>query len=439
MAQYDPIVVKTGVPGVLGADALRAEQVAVAGFTTAPVAAGDVCQLNGALTLQKASAGMMWPVVGVYDGVSGSLVREGIVQVSVAAGVALANGDPVYLSFTYGAVTNVKPITDALHEVGVVVDAASRKIYLQPRPPVALPTGYVWVMNATEIDASQMSAVTGTKAGDTVALAGGAWDSCYDGAGNVWITSCVGGGNIYKVNAATRAVLMTIPSPAGAPNIPTGICSDGTYVYVVIHVAGTGKVYQYRIADGAVGWNATVGNNPYHPCYDNVNGCVWVPGYLDNYVTKVRVSDGGVVGSYATLAGPFHCTFDGVRVWVTQRGGAANTVRRFTAATGASLGDVTVGNDPVGGCYGDGYYYTANRADGTISKVTAATGVVAATYGGAAGGYFPCYDGVNVWVPSITLNNVTKVRAADGALIGSYATGATAQSACSTARRLPWT
>ena len=437
MAQYDPIAVKTGVPTVLGADAARADRIAVGGLITASPAAGDAVQVLAALTVQKASQALTWPVVGIYDGEAGSIVRAGVVVATMAPGVVLTDGDSVYLSPTFGALTNVKPITDVVHEVGVVVDAASRKILFQPKPVVQLPTGVIWVTNNTQINASQMSAVAGTKIGDTVALAGGAWDCCYDGANSLWVATSTGNGNLYKLDATTRALLLTIPMTAGAPNIPTGVCSDGTYVYVAVHVSGTGRLYQYRL-NGTPGWVATVGDNPYVPCYDSVNACVWVPCYAANLVYKVRISDGGIIGSYATTAGPFVTCFDGTRVWVTQRGGAGNTVRRFTAATGASLGDVTVGNDAVAACYGDGYVYVVNRTDGTISKIVAATGAVVATYPAVANPYISCYDGTHLWVPSTSLNNVTKVRAADGAVIGSYATGATAQSACSTARRLPW-
>lgn len=142
MAQYDPIALKTAVPTVLGGDALRADREANAGLTTAGLAAGDAVQVSGALALQKADATLAYPVVGVYDGVSGSVVRSGAVAATFVGGLTLANGDPVYVSSTPGALTNVKPTGDVLHEVGVVVNAAASTILLQPKPLVVLPTIY---------------------------------------------------------------------------------------------------------------------------------------------------------------------------------------------------------------------------------------------------------------------------------------------------------
>jgi len=137
MAQYEPIAVKTGIPTVLGGDVARADKIAVAGLTTAALAAGDACQVNGALTMQKALSTSTSAIVGVYDATAGSVVREGVVVATFAIGPTTA-GETVYLSAVAGALTNVKPTTDKLHDVGVVVEVASRKVLLQPKPVVVL-------------------------------------------------------------------------------------------------------------------------------------------------------------------------------------------------------------------------------------------------------------------------------------------------------------
>lgn len=139
MAQYDPIAVKSGIPSNLGVDTLRSDKVAEAGLTTTGLAAGDVVQVTANLTLSKANNALTTPVVGVYDGISGSVVREGVVVATFVSGLTVANGDVAYLSSTAGALTNVKPTRDVLHEVGVVVDAASSKILLQQKPVIVLP------------------------------------------------------------------------------------------------------------------------------------------------------------------------------------------------------------------------------------------------------------------------------------------------------------
>jgi len=134
--QYDPIVIKSGVLTTLGVDTLRDDLTAKALLTTAALATGDVCQMSGDTTLAKAVNTNADPCVGVYNGVTSSIVQEGAVAVTLAAGVVLANGDAVYLAAQPGRVTNVKPTTDMLHELGVVLDAASATIFWQPRPVV---------------------------------------------------------------------------------------------------------------------------------------------------------------------------------------------------------------------------------------------------------------------------------------------------------------
>jgi hypothetical protein len=139
MAQYEPIGLKSGFATNLGTDTLRADLSAVAGLTTAAPAAGDACQISGALTITPAVNTSANPVVGIYDGVSGSVVRRGVVVASFVGGLTLAAGDAVYLSNVAGRLTNVKPTTDNLHEVGVVVSAAASTIMLQIKPVVVLP------------------------------------------------------------------------------------------------------------------------------------------------------------------------------------------------------------------------------------------------------------------------------------------------------------
>jgi hypothetical protein len=138
MAQYDPIVVKAGIPTIVGTDTLHCDLNAKAGLTTTAVVSGDACQMNGDNVLAKAVNTSAAPIVGIYDGVSGSIVRSGIVVATMATGVVLANGDAVYLSAYPGKLTNVKPTENVIHELGVVVDAASSKILLQQKPAVTV-------------------------------------------------------------------------------------------------------------------------------------------------------------------------------------------------------------------------------------------------------------------------------------------------------------
>jgi hypothetical protein len=139
MAQYEPIGLKSGIATTLGTDTLRADLSGLAGLVTAAPAAGDACQLSGALTIAPAVCTSANPIVGIYDGVTGSVVRRGVVVASFVGGLTLAAGDAVYLSNVAGRLTNVKPTHDNLHEVGVVVSAAASTIMLQIKPVVVLP------------------------------------------------------------------------------------------------------------------------------------------------------------------------------------------------------------------------------------------------------------------------------------------------------------
>lgn len=138
MAQYDGLVIKSGIPTLIGVDTLRADRGAdkESGWS-GTVATGDACQVSGALTLQKAVNTSTSPVIGIYDGVTGSVVREGVVVATFSGSCPVA-GSAVYLSATAGALTGTKPTTNVLHEVGVVVNAASSRILLQQKPVIQL-------------------------------------------------------------------------------------------------------------------------------------------------------------------------------------------------------------------------------------------------------------------------------------------------------------
>jgi len=142
MAQYDPIAIKSGILTNLGTDTLRDDRIAVAGLdtTTNSLVSGDVCQVDAtALRMKKAVNTSTSPIVGIYDGESNSVVRKGVVVATFAAGPT-TEGETVYLSDTAGALTNLKPVVGVIHEVGVVVGVASRRVLLQPKPVISLGT-----------------------------------------------------------------------------------------------------------------------------------------------------------------------------------------------------------------------------------------------------------------------------------------------------------
>jgi len=286
-------------------------------------------------------------------------------------------------------------------------------LYVNPAPTGFRATPTIWTANNGANNASRLR-LDGTKIGD-YALASGAFAVCYAG-GFVWVvTSAFAPNNlIYKLDPATGGILASW----AVTNSPTGVCTDGTTLWISTHSgAGNGWVRQYTYA-GAAGLVANVGDNPYGCCYGA--GHVWVPNYVSGTITKVRVSDGAVIGNYATLANPFRSCHDLTNVWVVQRG--ASSVRKFLAATGASLGDSATGADPCGVCTDGTYVYTANRLGNSVTKIRISDGAVIATFAGLATAYDIAFDGMFLWVALFGGGTVAKVRPSDGTIFGPYAT-----------------
>lgn len=295
--QYDPIVIKSGLAGVLGTDTLRADLAAHAGLTTTGLAAGDVVQVTADLTLSKASNLLTSPIVGVYEGVSGSVVREGIVVATFAVGPT-TNGEAVYLSSTAGQLTNVKPTRNMLHEVGVVVDYVNRKVLLQQKPVIALPlpTPELWVPRTGETDGYivRFSLISKSQVG----LIGGGYtingpSGLIQADGYIWI--CASGEHkVIKYNPDGSEV------GRYAVNSPLSITSGGDYVWT--GNGDTGNVSKIRISDGAVIGTYSLGTptkSIKDICYDP-NGYIWTangnPGYS---LSKVSTADGSLVATYA--------------------------------------------------------------------------------------------------------------------------------------------
>ncbi|MBT5850514.1 MAG: hypothetical protein HOH36_08780, partial [Acidimicrobiaceae bacterium] len=74
---------------------------------------------------------------------------------------------------------------------------------------------------------------------------------------------------------------------------------------------------------------------------------------------------------------PVGVAFDGTHIWVTNFNGG--TVSKIVAATGVVAATIGVGDGPVGVAFDGTHIWTANYIDDTVSKIAAATGVVADT------------------------------------------------------------
>jgi hypothetical protein len=429
--QYDPIIVNSGIPTVLGTNTLRSDKTAEAGLTTTGFSAGDVVQVTSNLTLAKASNQLTTPIVGVYDGVAGSVVREGIVVATFVSGLTLLNGDAVYLSSTAGQLTNVKPLYDCIHEIGVIVDATNKKILLQQKPVIWTPPNptTIWVGTATAHVVTQYS-LTGAVLG-TVTIAGDVPAAvCYDGT-NIWILTY--SGYVYKVNASTRAILGSYNT--GVSSIYKCTCSPG-YVWatsVLLNPDGK-KLVRIAVSDGTVTVYTPSSYYLGAPVYHS-SGYLWVP-YTDDYsvygLYKIDPTNGSIVATYGNHYAAADLT-----------GGCATDTYVFHASQElgrwvASTGSFTYNNNlswQGSPCWDGVNLWVPQGYSQIVNKMSTNLGNLAAYNVG--GNPFHCgYDGTNIWVTCKNDNIVVRLSPA-GVVLGTYSLTAP-NVVCSTAHVLPW-
>jgi hypothetical protein len=108
---------------------------------------------------------------------------------------------------------------------------------------------------------------------------------------------------------------------------------------------------------------------------------------------------------------PIGIAFDGTDMWVTQL--TANQVAQV-ALDGTIVQLYSVGAEPAAIVCGGGYVWSANQADGSVSRITPGGGVTqftGLTTSTGTGAQYMAYDGTNVW---ISAGNVITVLAPSG-------------------------
>jgi hypothetical protein len=208
--------------------------------------------------------------------------------------------------------------------------------------------------------------------------------------GNIFVTSNVAPGNLYRIDPKQAAgAVTTVASNVG--NYPNQLAFDGGRIWtanfgnglgagvsivtpgasipwtvttvtsgfsellgalydganVWVTDAGTGKLMKLD-SNGAVLQTVTVGNGPVYLTFDGTN--IWVPNQGSNSLSVVRASSGAVL---ATLTGnglnlPSQAAFDGVRVLVTNFSGGL--VSLWKAADLTVIGNSSMGTNVVGVC-----------------------------------------------------------------------------------------
>ena len=109
-----------------------------------------------------------------------------------------------------------------------------------------------------------------------------------------------------------------------------------------------------------------VGNVPGGVSSDGTH--VWVANGGDNTVSELDASTGALVQTIAVGSSPGGISSDGTHVWVANVG--ANTVGELDASTGALVQTIAVGNRPDLVSSDGTHVWVANRVDKTVSEIT---------------------------------------------------------------------
>lgn len=194
--------------------------------------------------------------------------------------------------------------------------------------------------------------------------------------------------HVQLADADTLAQIDDYPLPAGTGDYqshdPYGICSDGTYFYVVD--SGNHRIIKFRISDGLLIW--MVGSygagddqfkTPWDICCDGTY--IYISDRANYRIVKRMASTGAFVskaGSYSSAPGdfaqqPMAITTDGEYVWVFSR---YPHIQMFTCAglayVARVVSDATLtanGFNPSGGAcvHGNFLYMTNPNNNGNLS------------------------------------------------------------------------
>ncbi len=134
----------------------------------------------------------------------------------------------------------------------------------------------------------------------------------------------------------------------------------------------------------------------------------WFPAY--------QASNGFHVG-----INPYGVVFDGANIWVTNNG--SNTVTKLSAATGMVIGTYPVGSFPAGLAFDGANIWVVNGGSASVTKLLAASGAIVGTYTVGNNPLQIAFDGSNMWITNSADNTVTKLSATNGALVGTYPVG----------------
>ena len=156
----------------------------------------------------------------------------------------------------------------------------------------------------------------------------------------IW-TANYGSGSVSRVNLFTEAVF-TISTGFAQP---VGALFDGTNVWITDFADSRLKKLD---SNGAILPSVPVGTGPEAPVFDGTN--IWVPSYFSDSLTVVRAKDGVVLGNLTGngLSRPLQAAFDGERILVTNFLG--NSVSLWKATDLTPIRSIPLSSTPFGAC-----------------------------------------------------------------------------------------
>jgi YVTN family beta-propeller protein len=224
---------------------------------------------------------------------------------------------------------------------------------------------------------------------------------------HVWV---VNGGEdtVSEIDAASGEVIRTIP----AGESPFGVSADGTHVWVTN--TGEGTVSEIDAASGEVIRTIAVGSYPLGVSSDGSH--VWVTNWFENTVSEIDAASGEVIRTIPVGAFPFGVSSDGTHVWVTNQ--SEGTVSEIEASSGTVVRTIPVATDQLFGVSSDGSHaWVASYAEGTVSEIDASSGEVIRNIPVSQRPFSVAAEGSHVWVGTIGESAISEIEASSGTVI----------------------
>jgi DNA-binding beta-propeller fold protein YncE len=215
--------------------------------------------------------------------------------------------------------------------------------------------------------------------------------------GRIYVTGDGTPGHLYVIDPATSpGAVTTLSSPL--PSGPTGITTDGTFIWTANFGGSVSKVDP----DSGAANTFTIGfSTPRGTLFDGTN--IWVADEGDNKL-KTLDSNGVVMQSIAVGSFPQFPVFDGSNIWVPNAG--SNSVSVIRARDGQVLATLTGNglNTPTQAAFdGQRILVTNNVSLGAVGSVSLWRAADLTPLGSFATGintrpFGACSDGINFWI-----------------------------------------